>query len=256
MNSRLPADTSILIVEDDDLIREALHEFVSAAFPECSVLRARTTHGASAIAKSHSPDVIVVDVALPRHDDLAIIRQLTLAAPEAHIVALTRRDEACFREMVCSAGASACMLVWNVCDDLSRVLKELLAPNGRKKESRTIVYVEDDPEMIDLVKLILNRHSFNAVGALGGREALKTIRDIKPDLVLLDLMMPDVNGWDVYQQMKAEADTKDIPVIVVTVLDPYWSQKRGVAPLDVDGYLVKPFLPSALVNEVGRTLQG
>lgn len=84
---------------------------------------------------------------------------------------------------------------------------------------------------------------------------MDTIRRVNPDLVLLDLMMPDVSGWDVYQQLKTEEATKDIPVIVVTVLDPYWSRRRGLAPTDVDGYLVKPFLPDTLVSEVHRTLK-
>ena len=53
--------------------------------------------------------------------------------------------------------------------------------------------------MIDLVKLILKNRGFDVQGALGGKEGLELIREVQPDLVLLDLMMPDMNGWDVYQ---------------------------------------------------------
>jgi response regulator RpfG family c-di-GMP phosphodiesterase len=67
-------------------------------------------------------------------------------------------------------------------------------------------------------------------------------------------MMPDVSGWDVYREMKAHEDTKDIPIIVVTVIEPHWSKKRGLDPEDVEGYLVKPFLPRALVDQVSRTV--
>jgi glucose-6-phosphate isomerase/ActR/RegA family two-component response regulator len=84
--------------------------------------------------------------------------------------------------------------------------------SGKKK----VVVVEDEPEMADLVKLILGRKGFELVGAVGGREGLETIRRVKPDLVLLDLMMPDMDGWEVYQQMKADEELKDIPVVVVT----------------------------------------
>ena len=78
---------------------------------------------------------------------------------------------------------------------------------------KCILCVEDEPEMIDLMRLILGRRGFEVKGASGGVEGLKMIREEKPDLVLLDLMMPDMDGWEVYQQMKADEKTKGIPVI-------------------------------------------
>ena len=84
------------------------------------------------------------------------------------------------------------------------------------EEHKRVVCIEDEPEMIDLVKLILGRKGFDLTGAMGGREGLEAVRRIKPDLVLLDLMMPDMDGWEVYQQMKADAELMNIPVIVVT----------------------------------------
>jgi len=81
---------------------------------------------------------------------------------------------------------------------------------------KRIVYIEDDPEMIDLVELILNRHGFDVQGANGGRQGLDFVHQQLPDLILLDLMMPDLDGWDVYQQLKSEDETKDVPVIVIT----------------------------------------
>jgi len=79
-----------------------------------------------------------------------------------------------------------------------------------------ILCVEDEPEMIDLIRLILGRRGFEVKGATGGTEGLKMIREEHPDLVLLDLMMPDMDGWEVYQQIKADEKTRDIPVIVAT----------------------------------------
>ena len=84
------------------------------------------------------------------------------------------------------------------------------------ENTRQVIYIEDEQEMIDLVRLILSRKGFEVIGATGGRDGLDLVRQKLPDLVLLDLMMPDMDGWDVYQQMKSEESTKDIPVIVVT----------------------------------------
>src|SRR3989337_236285 len=81
---------------------------------------------------------------------------------------------------------------------------------------KQILCIEDEPEMIDLIRLILGRRGFEVHGASGGTEGLKMVRESHPDLVLLDLMMPDMDGWEVYQQMKADPKLRDIPVVVVT----------------------------------------
>src|SRR3989304_5435895 len=83
-------------------------------------------------------------------------------------------------------------------------------------EPKRVVCIEDDPEMIDLVRLIRGRKGFEVIGANGGVEGLEAVRREKPDLVLLDLMMPDMDGWEVYQQIKADETLRHIPVVVVT----------------------------------------
>jgi len=81
---------------------------------------------------------------------------------------------------------------------------------------KRILCIEDEPEMIDLIRLILGRRGYEVHGATGGVEGARLVRELLPDLVLLDLMMPDMDGWEVYQQMKADQTTRNIPVIVVT----------------------------------------
>ncbi len=121
----------------------------------------------------------------------------------------------------------------------------------RKKK---VLCIEDEPEMIDLVKLILERKGFQVVGAVGGREGLKSIRREKPDLVLLDLMMPDVDGWEVYRQMRAEEALKDIPVIVVTAKAHNIDKVLGLRIVKVNDYLTKPFGPQELLNSIEKVL--
>ena len=119
---------------------------------------------------------------------------------------------------------------------------------------KKIVYVEDELEMIDLVKLILSRKGYEVIGAAGGREGLDTIREVIPDLVLLDLMMPDIEGWDVYQQMRAEEATRNIPVIVVTAKAQNIDKVLGLHIAKVNDYISKPFSPQDLVASVERVL--
>jgi CheY-like chemotaxis protein len=119
---------------------------------------------------------------------------------------------------------------------------------------KCILCIEDEPEMIDLIRLILGRRGFEVKGANGGVEGLKMIRQERPDLVLLDLMMPDMDGWEVYQQMKADEKTKTIPVIVVTAKAQSIDKVLGLHIAKVDDYIAKPFSPQDLMNSVEKVL--
>jgi DNA-binding response OmpR family regulator len=119
---------------------------------------------------------------------------------------------------------------------------------------KCILCVEDEPEMIDLIRLILGRRGFEVKGANGGQEGLDMIRQEKPDLVLLDLMMPVMDGWEVYQQIKADENTKDIPVIVVTAKAQSIDKVLGLHIAKVDDYIAKPFNPQELLASVERVL--
>jgi DNA-binding response OmpR family regulator len=119
---------------------------------------------------------------------------------------------------------------------------------------KRLVYIEDEPEMIDLVRLILNRRGYEVLGASGGYQGLEMIRQELPDLVLLDLMMPDMDGWDVYQQMKSDELTRHIPVIVVTAKAQSIDKVLGLHIAKVEDYISKPFSPQELMDSVERVL--
>ncbi len=115
-----------------------------------------------------------------------------------------------------------------------------------------ILCIEDEQEMIDLIQLILSRRGHDVIGATGGKEGLEMARKIHPDLVLLDLMMPDMDGWEVYQQMKADETTRNIPVIVVTAKAQNIDKVLGLHIAKVDDYIAKPFSPQELMDSVER----
>ncbi len=121
-------------------------------------------------------------------------------------------------------------------------------------QPRRVVYIEDEQEMIELVRLILSRKGFEVIGAYGGREGLEKVHQENPDLVLLDLMMPDMDGWDVYQQMKSGETTRHIPVIVVTAKAQSIDKVLGLHIAKVDDYISKPFSPQELVDSVEKVL--
>jgi DNA-binding response OmpR family regulator len=120
---------------------------------------------------------------------------------------------------------------------------------------KRILCIEDEPDMIDLMRLILARRGYEVEGAPGGQEGLRKVRDSQPDLVLLDLMMPDMDGWEVYQQIKADEKTRHIPVIIVTAKAQSIDKVLGLQIAKVNDYIAKPFSPGELVESVQRILE-
>ncbi|MGA2819042.1 MAG: response regulator [Anaerolineales bacterium] len=118
-----------------------------------------------------------------------------------------------------------------------------------------IVCIEDDSEIVDLIRLILAAQGFQIVGAAGGQEGLTLVQAQKPDLILLDLMMPDMDGWEVYHRMREDPALADVPVIVVTARAQEVDRVLGLQIAHVDDYLTKPFTPKELLGSVERVLR-
>jgi len=133
----------------------------------------------------------------------------------------------------------------------------VVASNGNAPitvNGKLVVCIEDEQEMIDLVQLILGRRGFTVEGANGGLEGLEKVQKRKPDLVLLDLMMPDMDGWEVYQRMKSDEELREIPVIVVTAKAQSIDKVLGLHIAKVDDYITKPFGPQELLESVEKIL--
>ncbi len=126
---------------------------------------------------------------------------------------------------------------------------------GEENKKTVVVYIEDDLDLIDLVTRILTPRGFEVKGAHGGQKGLDLIFQSPPDLVLLDLMMPGMDGWEVYQQLKANPATKNIPVIVITAKAQDIDRVLGLHIAKVQDYICKPFRPQELLDSVDRVLR-
>jgi two-component system response regulator VicR len=117
-----------------------------------------------------------------------------------------------------------------------------------------ILVIEDEPQMIDLIRLILETRGYQVMAAQGGEEGLDTMRIERPDLILLDIMMPEMDGGDVYHRMQQEPELSQIPVIVVTAKAAPIDRVLWMNVAQVDDYVTKPFGPDDLLNSVERVL--
>jgi two-component system, OmpR family, response regulator VicR len=118
-----------------------------------------------------------------------------------------------------------------------------------------IIYVEDDPEIVDLVSLIVSRHGYKVTGVYNGREGLQRIIDEKPDLVLLDLMIPELDGWEIFQSLKMNESTSNIPIIIITAKSQPIDQVIGIHIAKVDAYICKPFHPQEILDSIEMVLK-
>lgn len=121
--------------------------------------------------------------------------------------------------------------------------------------SSRIVCIEDDNEIVDLIRLILASQGFQIVGAAGGQEGLTLVQAQKPDLILLDLMMPDMDGWEVYHRLREDRSLAEVPVIIITARAQEVDRVLGLQIAHVDDYLTKPFTPKELLGSVERVLK-
>lgn len=121
--------------------------------------------------------------------------------------------------------------------------------------SARIVCIEDDAEMIELLRLMLSRQGYGVFGAVGGQVGLVEVDRLQPDVVLLDLMMPGMDGWEVYRRLKDNPATCNIPVIMLTAKAKNSERIKALREAQVDDFIAKPFSPNQLVDSIERALR-
>lgn len=118
---------------------------------------------------------------------------------------------------------------------------------------RTIMVVDDNPDIITIVKTILEGKGYQVLSASSGQELLNLLTDQKPDLIILDIMMPEMDGLEVLGRLKAVTETASIPVILLTAKVQY-EDVLGGYKLGADYYITKPFTSTQLVNGINLLL--
>ncbi len=117
----------------------------------------------------------------------------------------------------------------------------------------TILVVDDEPDLVEIVRFRLEKEGYNVLSAGDGREGLAAAIEKSPDLVILDVMMPGLDGFEVLFQMKNNPKTKDTPVVMLTAKTDMSSISKGWG-MDVDNYVTKPFNVDDLAKTVKNVL--
>jgi DNA-binding response OmpR family regulator len=117
-----------------------------------------------------------------------------------------------------------------------------------------VLIVDDDREMVELIDLFLSNAGFITLAAFSGEEALEKTFKEKPDLILLDIMMPKIDGWEVLRRIKNDPEAQDTPVAFITARTQNIDKMIGLSVMKASGYITKPFSKQELLTEVRRII--
>lgn len=115
----------------------------------------------------------------------------------------------------------------------------------------TVMVVDDEKEIIDIVALLLKNEGFEVHGVLGGKECLESVEQISPDIILIDVMMPGVDGWELVRRLKDRGLVDKIKITMLTVVEKPGDENADLGPYVLD-YIRKPFGKHDLIRRVKR----
>lgn len=122
-----------------------------------------------------------------------------------------------------------------------------------------ILLVDDDPDFVEATKVVLESQLYEVITALSGKEGLEKAREQKPDLVLLDIIMPQIDGFQVCQQLKKDPELAEVPVIMITSFsEKYRETSLGLSQgltLEAEDFVDKPVSPAELLIRVEKWLK-
>ena len=154
-----------------------------------------------------------------------------------------------WRDTACASGRAASLPALGAIGSADSLAKTSIASDdSRRPSTDCVLVIDDDATARELISDYLKAEGFSVVAASGGLEGLKLAKELRPTVITLDVMMPDLDGWSVMAALRQDAELAEIPVIMVTIVDEH---RRGIA-LGAAGYLTKPIDRERLHRLVGR----
>ena len=119
--------------------------------------------------------------------------------------------------------------------------------------SKKILLVDDEEDLVETISMRLEANNYDVISAYDGQEGLKKAREEKPDLIILDIMLPKLDGYQVCRMLKFDRTLNKIPIIMLTAMGQEEDQKTGV-DVKADAYIIKPFDSKVLMDKVKELL--
>jgi PAS domain S-box-containing protein len=207
-----PKSRTVLVVEDDDRAAELVRLLLEAE--GFTVIRAESAEAALELAHQHELALITLDVQLPGIDGWEFLLQLRERGDlgRVPVVIISGLVDS---NMALKGGAAA-VLEKPISRGQLKIALGNLGLAAAEEHTRTVLVVDDDPKAVEVIAAFLPAPAYAVVRAYGGSEAITLAQRLLPDLILLDLMMPEVNGFDVVKALQRNVETSHIPILVVT----------------------------------------
>jgi DNA-binding response OmpR family regulator len=241
----------ILVIEDDrDLALLLRRQLESDGY---QVLLAGSGEDALWLAREERPQLITLDIMLPDVDGFAVLEELKsnrVTAPIPVVIAsvLSESDKGY------ALGAVDYVVKPFSEEKLLDSVRQALAPI-KKGTLHSLLVVDDDPDILEFLYQALSYHGYQVATAASGQEAMAHVRQNQPDLILLDLKMPGMDGYEVIRRLKSNDATRAIPIVVITAspVDKHRDRVR-VLGMGVAQYVSKPLSIEALIHEIRQTI--
>ena len=236
---------NVLVVEDDDDVAELIRLHLESQGYQ--VLTAARGDEALRLAREIRPDLITLDIRLPDADGFEVMQQLNRDPVTESIPIVIVSVVASVEE---SLRLAAVGYVGKPIDDgaLLETVRQVLDQKG------LVLVVEDDMDNLVLIRDALKQEGFSVRTTRRGRRALRIAREAKPVLVLLDMKLEDMDGYQVLRNLKADPETQEIPIVVITGSLSQEQLKDDVLALGAARFLTKPFAVEDLIHEITAVL--
>lgn len=212
------------------------------------VVKAFTAEEAVRKALAEKPDVITLDVMMDDVDGFDLLQRIK-ENPETSQIPVVILSIVCDEGKCCRLGAAYYLEKPIDQDRLLKIVGDLVTT----KESPTVLVVDDDAHIVDVLCRNLKNRGFAVASAYNGLEAIAAVEAMRPDCILLDLRMPEMDGYQVIEKLKGSAATADIPIVVMTAYH-FDTQRTDILHMAA-GQVAKPFEAEQLVERVTALLE-
>ena len=253
---------TVLIIEDNQMNMKLFRSLLAKT--DYQIFEANDAENGIEMARTHLPDLILMDIQLPNMDGLQATRIIKQDSILSHIpiVALTSHamlgDDQKAKEAGCDGYITKPINTRSFLSEISCYFKDTNPCQPVIKKSTDykprILIVDDEPNNVKLISAMLYKEPFDIVTACNGKTALEVINNNKIDLILLDIMMPEMDGYQVTRSVKENEKTKDIPIILVTALYSGEDKRRGLNA-GADEFITKPVNKVEIIARIRSMLR-
>ncbi|HAJ56801.1 MAG TPA: hypothetical protein DCL35_03405 [Candidatus Omnitrophica bacterium] len=242
----------VLVIDDEADIREIVRIFLIDEGYE--VIEAENGQEGILRAQQMQPDLIVLDIMMPGINGFEVAKHLkddpnTQNIPIVILSVLAQDSQ--YRQGIMDYISKPFRQ-----EELVNIVRNIFEKVEGKAGKKTVLVVDDDPDIVDIISICLKDNHIIPEKAYNGPEALEKAKNKAPDLILLDINMPGMNGFEVIKHLKEDKATCDIPVVVLTGTYISEDDKKHGLTLGVAKYLTKPFSADDLVKEIKGAFHG